>query len=313
MYEYHVLSNYDFVKILVYAICGMVILRAFAAYLGRRDGRIAEQKKSVFRKVVPWGLLCILFSESSLLIYRLLYYPWSTVPQPSQTSIVKEMQYGADSIILWGWANDSQLTVLSSFAGTALWLFWTIYAFKYMPSDTSKWKKFCKILTYIIISVSILGFNIHSFLDFVWWTIGFIIVIVLLRISSVKKILQEDKRKDVSIDNQVRIKKIIEKQDIESSENIKKNMPKISKRQEANESIYDRDVNEYANKPIKVEPLSFKEVKSKMSIIDGSEAINELNNKQENEILDNNLMFCKYCGKRIEADSLFCKYCGKKI
>lgn len=191
MYEYHVLSNYDFVKILVYAICGMVILRAFAAYLGRKDGRIAKQKKSVFRKVVPWGLLCILFSELSLLIYRLLHYPWSTVPQPSQISIAKEMQYGADSIILWGWANDSQLTVLSSLAGTALWLFWTIYAFKYKPSDTSKWKKSCKILTYIIISVTILDFNIHSFLDFVWWTIVFIIVIVLLRISSVKVKHQE--------------------------------------------------------------------------------------------------------------------------
>lgn len=26
-----------------------------------------------------------------------------------------------------------------------------------------------------------------------------------------------------------------------------------------------------------------------------------------------NMMFCKYCGKRIEADSLYCKYCGKKL
>lgn len=31
------------------------------------------------------------------------------------------------------------------------------------------------------------------------------------------------------------------------------------------------------------------------------------------EKTDENLMFCKYCGKRIESDSLFCKYCGRKL
>lgn len=218
MYEYNVLSNYDFAKILIYAICIMVILWRIAVYLGERDANDDKQKKNILQKVVPFGVLCVFLSDFALLIYRLIYYPWAAKPQPSPASIVREMRYGADDFLLWGWANDSQLAILSSLAGTALWLFWTIYAFKYKPSNSVWWKRACKVLAYIIISVSILGFNIHSFGDLVWWTVVFIVVAVLIRVSSGRTKLQEKCTNLKTIDIQLPTDETVEKSHEENPE-----------------------------------------------------------------------------------------------
>ena len=32
-----------------------------------------------------------------------------------------------------------------------------------------------------------------------------------------------------------------------------------------------------------------------------------------NNIDNIEMMYCRHCGKRIEADSAFCKYCGKRL
>lgn len=45
----------------------------------------------------------------------------------------------------------------------------------------------------------------------------------------------------------------------------------------------------------------------------------EITNSQEisaaadNSLTINDFMYCKYCGKKIEADSSYCKYCGRKL
>ena len=84
MYEYNVLSNYDFAKILIYAICIMVILWRIAVYLGERDANDDKQKKNILQKVVPFGVLCVFLSDFALLIYRLIYYPWAAKPSHHQ-------------------------------------------------------------------------------------------------------------------------------------------------------------------------------------------------------------------------------------
>lgn len=302
MTEYYVLSNYSLLKILVYAVCGMIVLCVLADYLGRKDACTSKQKKSILWELAPWGALCIFLSELTLLFYRLIYYPWSAIPQPSQMSIVKEMQYGTESIVLWGWANDWQLPILSSLGGTALWLFWTIYAFRYRASETSWWKKTCKVLAYITISISVLGFNIHSFIDFVWWGIVLIIAVVLLKISSVKKPLQEDSPQKLSVDKQIQFEETLEKPNNDSVEYNKRFMPKTCETESDVDSYKVSDANSISN-PAMYQVLKTSTLEEKAFYSPNAEASKT----------DENLMFCKYCGKRIESDSLFCKYCGRKL
>ena len=66
-----------------------------------------------------------------LFVYRCIDYPWDLEPQPSQASIYREISYMGSRYPLWGWANDYQLPLLTSFAGVLLWFSWTIYAFNF--------------------------------------------------------------------------------------------------------------------------------------------------------------------------------------
>ena len=315
MTEYDVLNNYSFLSILMYAVCGMIVLCVLADYLGSKDACTSKQKKSIFRKVAPWGVLCVFLSELTLLFYRLIYYPWAVEPQPSKMSIVKEMQYGTDNIVLWGWANDRQLPILSSLGGTALWLFWTIYAFRYRASETSWWKKTCKVMAYITISISVLGFNIHSFIDFLWWGFLLIIVVVLLKISSVKKPLQEDSPQKLSVDKQIQFEETLEKPNNDSVEYNKRFMPKTCETESDVDSNKVSDANSISNPAMNqvLETLTLEEKIFNFSDVDVSKIDDSTSCVLKTEKTDENLMFCKYCGKRIESDSLFCKYCGRKL
>ena len=104
---------------------------------------------------------------------------------PSQASAYRELRYMNDFTI-FGWANDYQLPVLSSLSGCILLFCWTIYAFNFKPSDTTWWKKLCKLLAYIILSFIILGFQLHSFYDLLIYAIIFFIIVLLLKLARVR-------------------------------------------------------------------------------------------------------------------------------
>jgi len=230
-------------------------------------------------------------------------------------SILKEMQYGTESIVLWGWANDWQLQILSSLGGTALWLFWTIYAFKYRASETSWWKKTCKVMAYITISISVLGFNIHSFIDFVWWGIVLIIVVVLLKISSVKKPLQEDSPQKLSVDTQIQFEETLEKPNSNSVEYNKRFMPKTCETESDVHFNKVSDASSISNPAMNqvLETSTLEEKTFNLPNVGASKIDDRTSYALKTEKTDENLMFCKYCSKRIESDSLFCKYCGRKL
>ena len=182
-----VFSNNGILHIIFFTFLAIPFLAMFASYLAERDADKKKQNKSRFRKVAPWGVLCIFLSELALLICRLIYYPWSMQPRPSQTSILKDVRYSTDDFVFWGWANDDQLPILTSVVGTILWLFWTFYAFNYKPSATSWWKKLCKIVAYFIISITILGFNVHTLTDFTLYAVILIVLIILLKFAHVRQ------------------------------------------------------------------------------------------------------------------------------
>lgn len=316
MDEYNVLSNSAFIKIIYHAICGIIMLGGFADYLGKKNACSNKQKKSLFRKAIPWVLACILLSDLIPFVYRLTYYPWSEDPMPSQNSIMRELQYSGDDFIIFGWANDYQLAILRPLTGIALWTFWIVYTFSFKPSATSWWKKTYKVIAYIIISVSILGFRVHFFEDFLYWAIIIAVVIALLHFSSVRKSPVKI-QKISSDDEQVKPEKpVIERHLQDSKEYNERFMPK-QKNTEVKESPVLEKISENENSLLKnnviPEGTRNNENMSELQLTENPKEDEKMLLSSQAEDLNITMMFCKYCGKRIEADSLYCKYCGKKL
>ena len=305
--EYHVLSNNSMISILFYGVIGGLAMGAIFSYLGQRDASIVTKEKGMIRKAIPWIILCIFLSELSLLLYRYFDYPWDLEPQPSQASAFREMNYLGSGYPLWGWANDYQLPIVSALAGSVMWFCWTVYAFNFKPSDTSWWKKICKVVAYFILSVTILGFYVHELRD-IWLYVGVIgVITILLWLAKVKVSPKENpspREEIITISNE-ETPLVSEQKD---NENPMRFMPNSSaflqplptddiETPSINESVVSEPVSEESSIPQQIQ----------------EEVVVEPPKQSVVNIVDIELMYCKHCGKRIEVDSTFCKYCGKRV
>lgn len=313
MNEYYALSNASLATIMYYAVAGIVILWAVANYLGGRDARIDGQKKSIFRKVAPWGLLCVCISKLALFIYRVTFYPWFIEPQSSAASWAREELVGND-IVIYGWANAEQMLLIHAMEGTVLWLFWTVYAFSYKPSDIPLWKKICKVIAYILISMTIIGFAVHTSIDFLIWAVVFAVIIVLIILSKAKKAIQKDVAD--SVDEQQETKNKSKNSEAENKESDERFMPKTQKEQPVNDNVPGGILKDSTLEPASSQALetSILEESVSSSPVDKDVIASEdMDTPKETESKNEDTKFCKYCGKRIETDSLYCKYCGRKL
>lgn len=315
--EYHVLSNYDIGQILVYGGFSLAIIWALFGFFAARDASNNLQTKSLWRKVIPWLVFCILLSEICLFIYRCVDYPWEIKPLPSPASAFREKNEMVTGYPIWGWANDYQLPLLTTFAGVLLWFGWTIYAFNFKPSNTSWWKKVCKIIAYIILSTTILGFQLHQYGDMWGYAIILVAVVILLRIAHVKP---ESKRVNTFEGATVESSQLAPVEIAEASAPQKNEDPfRFMPKGAVSEEIIEPASIE-TSKPIKQEE-EIHEVTSVPSDpiieeVDVPVAVPVNEHLPQNEITqfeEPDMMYCKHCGKRIESDSTFCKYCGKRL
>ena len=314
--EYHVLSNFEVGKILIYGGIFSAILWAVFGYLANRDASPKQPTKSLWRKILAWVVFCILLSDICLFIYRCTNYPWGLEPQPSQASVYREIKYMGSGYPLWGWANDYQLPLLTSFAGVLLWFSWTIYAFKFKYSDTSWWKKACKIIAYILISVTILGFQIHEFGDLLGYVIILVVFIALLWIAHVTPDKQEENKPAEStvIKQEQTPNEVLEEDKVSQNEDPSRFMPKATVFKEAivptpigtPNPIEQVEVT-HEKETTPPEPVIEEDIES---VAATTEESRPQNITHSNEM---DMMYCKYCGKKIEADSTFCKYCGRRL
>lgn len=314
---YHVLSNFDIGKILTYGGFSLAILWAVFGYFANRDASPNQPPKSLWRRLLPWVVFCIFLSNVCLFVYRCIDYPWNIDPQPSQASVYREISYMGSGYPLWGWANDYQLPLLSSFTKVLLWFCWTIYAFNFKRSDTSWWKKTCKVIAYIIISIIIWGFQLHQFGDLWGYAMLLAVVVILLWISHVRPKKKEASTSDDAVieSSQHRLEEVEEKYELRQNESPSRFMPKAAFGEEVIESTPIQE-----SKPIeKVEETH--ETVSKLSesmpkevVMPETAHVNEhLSQSQAIYKTEPDMMYCKYCGKKIEADSKFCKYCGRRL
>lgn len=315
--EHHVLSNNSMISILFYGVIGGLILGAIFSYLGQRDASMVTKEKGIIRKVIPWIILCIFLSELSLLLYRYVDYPWDVEPQPSQASAFREMNYLGSGYLLWGWANDFQLPVVSALAGSVMWLCWTVYAFNFKPSDTSWWKKVLKVVAYFILSATILGFYVHELGD-LWLYVGVtVIIIILLWLAKVKVSPKENLSpcEEILITSKEEAPYVCEQKE---NEDPLRFMPKSSvalqpqpKENIETPSINEPVVSESVSPSVSQENIIPQQIQEE--VVEIKEEVTDFPQQSVDSIVDIEMMYCKHCGKRIEADSTFCKYCGKKV
>ena len=325
-YEYHVLSNIDLIKILFYGV-GFGLYLAFGVFgsLARRDATKQKRPKGILRKVMPWIVLLLFISELSLFIYRAIDYPWNLTPEPSQASMIREVnevrvsRYGESAIYpVWGWANDYQFDLLSVFSANILWLCWTIYAFYFKPSDTSWWKKTCKVMAYIILSAFIYAFRFHYYEELLVYAIFPLVVFVLLWLAKVrtprtpkqKVIPVVAKEVTPQLVNPEEKPKPIEDEDysrfMPHTEEIKTEGEKLDAALES----FNEEVSAIGDVLESETPVQ--EIKPNVVIVTEEEPALQMDNQIKEDVSFPDMMYCKHCGKRIEVDSKFCKYCGKR-
>lgn len=316
MESYSVISNENIIQIIVFAMFCCCILAPFFQYFGHRDA-IDNYKKGIARKVIPWVLLCVMLCEIGLLGYQLYLYPWSIEPQPSQASIYRQTRSMCE-YPLWGFANDYQLPIIKDLAGVVFWICWTVYAFSYKPSATSWWKKACKIIAYILLSAIILGFQVHELRDFLFYGVALFVVFVLLKIAHVRtsnkqKIQLSAEGNDDNTDNTVPQSDIEESLKETDKGFMSTTIPLKKKSEEtitdSNDQhiVIDNKVN--ANITNDFNKVDIGANNTDDVPCDSTFARDNNSNKGEN----GNIIYCKFCGKKISADSVYCRYCGKKL
>ncbi len=299
-------------SILEYAVyLGLLILWPVFASLAQRNATEVSKKKGVIRKVIPWLLFCVFLSEFSLLIYKCLVYPWNIEPQPSKASEFREMQYPGGDYPLWGWANDYQLPIISTLLGCLMWFCWTIYAFYYRPSRTSWWKKICKVVAYLLFSAIILGFRVHEIEDFLLYAVAILVIAVLLWVAKVGS-KKEEKVGSSDIEPELVCQETSVDINTKDNESRPRLIPRENIVEGRNPTSQTLEYLEQISVAEKVE-----RIENQIPIMHDSTDVVENNDRCTNSsvftIEAGEMMFCKYCGKRIEADSTFCKYCGKKL
>ena len=315
--EYHVLSNGDIISILRNVAVLTFFMWPLFSYLASRDASNINMKKGLAQKIIPWVLLCVFLSDIALLVSRLYDYPWDIDAIPSQASAYREMQYLPTGFVLYGWANDYQLPVLSSLSGAVLWLWWTVYAFNFKPSDTSWWKKTCKVIAYIIISITIFGFQLHQYVDLWGYAMLLVVFIALLWIAHVKL-----EKKEISTPDEA----IIESSQCESkdkdcecspatNEDPSRFMPKVAILEEVIEStpIEESKSTEQVEEAHEAASMLSETIQEAVVVPDTVSVEEQIPNNEVIQTIESDMMYCKHCGKRIESDSTFCKYCGKRL
>lgn len=291
--------------------------------LAKRDASKQERNKGLLRKVMPWIVLLIFLSELSLFIYRAIDYPWSLTPEPSQASMIREVnevrvtRYGEPAIYpVWGWANDYQYDLLSAFSASILWFCWCIYAFNFKPSDVSWWKKLCKVIAYLILSAFIYAFSFHYYDELLVYAIFPLVVFVLLWLAKDRK----PKQKVIPIVVEEATSQFISHEKPPKSivnEDPSRFMPHQeiieTEVKQDDEALKTSNEELSAIEDVLGSEATIQEIKPKLEIVTEEESVHQMDNQIKEELLIPDMMYCKHCGKRIEADSKFCKYCGGRL
>ena len=301
------LESQFYTRLIINLIVGVMF--AFALLkMAQYDNQESEPKKHLTMKIIGWlfiGLSVLMLIESIGLLTKLDFPPNVIGPFISPNMIVRP----TTSTLYWGYPTLIQNSILSSAMSVFAFLGFGGY-FLYFKSSKSKWWiKILKFLTVLFLYAFMASStNLHYF-DFpelvapiLFITLWFIIINRKPKQlqSSFSKIqkdklddteysqIQEKNQSKYSVDPYTSLlsNKITQPKEIESVI--------ISPSADINQNIEEDEVKVQGVNP----PLDSEPYKEEQNI---------------SNISNDNMQYCRFCGKKIESDSLFCKHCGKSL
>lgn len=200
-----------------------------------------------------------------------------------------------------------------SLSGVVLWTCWTAYSFNYKSSEPTLGKKICKIVAYIILSITILEFKVHALSDLGMYAIIILTSFILLKIAHVKHGTQKlQKKEDSSVYMSIiSPKKDSIEEDKASHDEKQVNLEKSNYK--GTNITMDSTSDDYQAPNVGIKDNGDNKEVATSIIDDKSIKKHDENDRAHSPYKSIGFIYCKYCGKRIETDSLYCKYCGRKL
>jgi rRNA maturation endonuclease Nob1 len=253
-------------------------------------------KKCVIMKIL--GSLFVLLSCFEVFLFMqsllIIEFPQTMIdPFLGPDTIVQS----SDVSLVWGQPTFAQAMALDIALAIFISLGIAIYIFLYKKSYSKWYTKIWKIFLGILLCA--LFVNATNFNYFDIWEFVIPVLFVLLFAYIIKRKPTASKENSVVFDKKdpsTNDIQYLSNKDVEPTETMN-----IATNNNENELIAnsDKEIGELDHKTnIETETLN--------NIGNKSDEIS----KPEGEVISDVIMYCKHCGKQIEADSLFCRYCG---
>lgn len=335
------LEDQFYMRLLLQMAVGVIYVLAYMN-MAKRNPMELTPKRHIVLKVFSgvFAIIGIIMGVAGIYAITQISFPSESIEPPITSDMIVRT---SDETMYWGYATALQHQTISLISGVFEFFALSAYCFLFKESQSKWYSKVGKVLFCILFyGLYASATNFHYFDVYEWIAPIVFAIMAFFAIRSGNKQTKtkltdtslcddaiyletkEDNSRympsnimDTDVEQVTPDEKMSNGQeDAEDAEDYKRFMPRSYEEQENDEIVaksISEDIFENSHKNKITEIPKLEEEKSDMPVADGSEVAEDIKNVQEEETSNDNLMFCKYCGKRIEKDSLFCKYCGRKL
>lgn len=276
------------------------------AKMAQYNNQEQQPQKHIVMNVVGWifvGLSGIVLISCIVSLFNVDFPPEIIGPFISPNMIVRP----TSATLYWGYPTLIQNSILSSASGVFAFLGFGGYFLLFKSSHSSWWEKIVKFFTVILLYTFMASATNFHYFD-IWEFIAPILFVVLLLIIVNRK--PQSKKSSPIVESQIIPETTIESQD-NFTKNVIEDYSPNSSTIEGTESVENKPKGtDYFDEQISIQYTNTIQIDTPQK--KNLENI-EYSNDGVTKVIENDIRFCKHCGKRIETDSIFCKYCGKNI
>lgn len=272
-----------YIRLILNFIVGIMFAYALYRMAGHNNKEEIAMPHRIMH-IIGW-----IFIGLSIFFLCLLGYDLTIVDFP----ILREEEYigsyAMDHLFYWELPTFEQNSALTMALAIFDCLGVGVYFLCFKSSNSKWWEKLCKFLTAVLLYIfmaSATNFHYFEFPEFIAPILFFILwFLIVTRRRRVHELINVDKIEIVAFNAN---DTVIPNESLET--NSSKYAPKDS-------TLIETEISQEYHKNSDEEENASK----------------SLNSEKDIDSLPNDMMFCRFCGKKIEADSIFCRYCGGHI
>lgn len=285
------LETQFYIRIVLNVIVGIMFAYALVK-MAQHNNQEAEPKKHIVLKIIGW-----LFVGYSVLLLISCIITLIKVDFPTDIIEPNTIIRPSSAILYWGYPTYDQNQVLILVMGAFYSLGIGCYFLFFRSSKSRWWKKILKFIIVVLMNVFMASATNFHYFDFYEFVAPIMFVVLwLIVINRTNKAIE-------SID---------ESEVISSAATLDDNTDTV---------VPEIDLPQVSNIKVESEVLKNNEPETTLENICNADMVSEGlqgTETQEQEYvqepeLESNVLYCRYCGKKIESDSTFCKYCGKQL